>query len=74
MTLDLHKTNLECNLLEETQPFFKNVVERIKIKLPDCFNSLDVENFRIKAACELENDTNSVSNFTLIFKNKVLNS
>ena len=71
MNLDLHKTCLECNLLEETQPFFKNVINRIKIKLPDCFSNTDVEVFRKKAALELENDTNSVSNFIYIYKLKL---
>ena len=69
MTLDLHKTCLECNLLEETKPFFKNIVERIKIKFPDCFSNTDVEMLRKKAALELENNTNSVNNFTYIFLN-----
>ena len=71
MSLTVRNTNFDWVLFNEIQPFFKNVVESIKLSILETFKNLKIKDFVNECSNEIEKDTSLVSVFYKFILSKI---
>ena len=71
MSLTVRNTKFDWVLFNEIQPFFKNVVESIKLSILETFKNLKIKDFVNECSNEIEKDTSLVSVFYKFILSKI---